>query len=154
MGKGGGGAKGKSGDSGGPTSAQLKTAYAATKQALSWAEDDDCGIISALALKIVVLEGLFSPSDFDKGGDDGGECECAVFLGAEFLELVGGVAGFGGTNHKHPRVANKAGFRGLCYQQGGLGWVDAGPGGRSRGAGAGQCHCAGGNFNAHARSGI
>lgn len=74
-GKGGGGAKGKSGDSGGPTSAQLKTAYAATKQALSWAEDDDCGIISALALKIVVLEGLFSPSDFDKGGDDGGEFE-------------------------------------------------------------------------------
>jgi len=74
-GKSGGAAKGKNGDGGGPTSAQLKTAYAATKQALSWAEDDDCGIMSALALKIVVLEGLFSPSDFDKAGDDGGEFE-------------------------------------------------------------------------------
>ena len=52
---------------GGVTAAQLKTAYAATKQALSWAEDDDSGVMGALALKIVVVEGFFEPASFALG---------------------------------------------------------------------------------------
>lgn len=55
----------------GPTAAQLKTAYAATKQALSWSEDDDTGVHSGLstALKIVVIEGFFLPIEFLSNDD-------------------------------------------------------------------------------------
>jgi hypothetical protein len=35
------------------------------KQALAWNEDDDIGVKKAAALKIVVLEGMFSPTDFE-----------------------------------------------------------------------------------------
>ena len=49
------------------SAAQLKTAYAATQQALSWAEDDDGGVKGAVALKIVVVEGWFDPASFSLG---------------------------------------------------------------------------------------
>lgn len=35
------------------------------KQALTWNEDDDIGVSNKAALKIVVLEGMFHPTDFD-----------------------------------------------------------------------------------------
>lgn len=44
--------------------AQVKVARSAIKQALTWNEDDDIGVSKAAALRIVVLEGLFKPSDF------------------------------------------------------------------------------------------
>lgn len=47
------------------TQAQVKVARAATKQALAWNEDDDIGVSNKSALKIVVLEGMFDPQDFD-----------------------------------------------------------------------------------------
>ena len=49
------------------SAAQLKTAYAATQQALSWAEDDDGGVKGLVALKIVVVEGWFDPASFSLG---------------------------------------------------------------------------------------
>ena len=45
--------------------AQIKTAQRAMKQALAWNEDDDIGVIKSQALKIIVLEGLFNPNDFN-----------------------------------------------------------------------------------------
>jgi hypothetical protein len=45
--------------------AQVKVARAAMSQALAWNEDDDTGMSKSKALKIIVLEGLFSPRDFD-----------------------------------------------------------------------------------------
>eukprot|EP01036_Dinobryon_divergens_P024852 gene24852-33339_t len=45
--------------------AQVKVARSAMKQALAWNEDDDIGVKKAAALKIVVLEGMFSPTDFE-----------------------------------------------------------------------------------------
>lgn len=45
--------------------AQIKVAKSAMRQALAWNEDDDIGVKRAAALRIVVLEGLFRPSDFD-----------------------------------------------------------------------------------------
>ena len=44
---------------------QVKVARSAMKQALAWNEDDDIGVKKAAALKIVVLEGMFSPTDFE-----------------------------------------------------------------------------------------
>jgi HIV Tat-specific factor 1 len=44
--------------------AQVKVAMAAMRQALSWAEDDDTGISKSQALKIVVIQHMFSPADF------------------------------------------------------------------------------------------
>lgn len=49
---------------GGVTLAQRKVAANAMKQALAWNEDDDIGVSKAKALKIVVLEGMFTPADF------------------------------------------------------------------------------------------
>lgn len=43
----------------------MKVARSAMKQALAWNEDDDIGVKKAAALKIVVLEGMFSPTDFE-----------------------------------------------------------------------------------------
>lgn len=42
----------------------MRVAQSAMRQALSWNEDDDIGVNSKAALKIVVLEGLFRPTDF------------------------------------------------------------------------------------------
>ena len=42
----------------------VKVAQAAMRQALAWNEDDDIGVSNKKALKIVVLEGMFVPSDF------------------------------------------------------------------------------------------
>eukprot|EP00607_Mallomonas_marina_P010772 CAMPEP_0182422780 /NCGR_PEP_ID=MMETSP1167-20130531/8557_1 /TAXON_ID=2988 /ORGANISM="Mallomonas Sp, Strain CCMP3275" /LENGTH=372 /DNA_ID=CAMNT_0024601125 /DNA_START=102 /DNA_END=1220 /DNA_ORIENTATION=- len=47
------------------TRAQLKVAKGAIAQALSWTEDD-VGVCKKQALRIVVLEGLFTPSDFNQ----------------------------------------------------------------------------------------
>jgi HIV Tat-specific factor 1 len=47
------------------THAQVKVVKSALNQALSWNEDDDSGVSKSHALKIVVLEGMFKPSDFD-----------------------------------------------------------------------------------------
>jgi HIV Tat-specific factor 1 len=48
--------------------AQVKVAMSAMRQALSWAEDDDSGIAKSQALKIVVLQHVFTPSDFEQPG--------------------------------------------------------------------------------------
>lgn len=45
--------------------AQMKVAKSAMKQALAWNEDDDIGVSKSSALKIVVIEGMFEPKDFD-----------------------------------------------------------------------------------------
>eukprot|EP01034_Spumella_vulgaris_P021568 gene21568-27606_t len=65
--------------------AQIKVAKHAIQQALTWNEDDDIGVSRAAALRIVVLEGMFSTSDFagpegesfgeELEGDVAGECE-------------------------------------------------------------------------------
>lgn len=61
--------------------AQVKTAKNAMRQALAWNEDDDMGISKSTALRIVVIEGMFSPSDFlvetfsdELEGDIASEC--------------------------------------------------------------------------------
>lgn len=46
------------------THAQVKVAQAATQQALSWNEADDIGVKRSQALRIVVLTGMFEPSNF------------------------------------------------------------------------------------------
>jgi HIV Tat-specific factor 1 len=46
------------------TAAQRKVAQSAMKQALAWNEDDDLGISKSKALRIIVIEGMFSPEDF------------------------------------------------------------------------------------------
>ncbi len=45
---------------------QIKTAYRAMKQALMWNEDDDSGVSKSTALKIIVLEGVFSLEELNK----------------------------------------------------------------------------------------
>jgi HIV Tat-specific factor 1 len=63
--------------------AQVKVAKSATKQALTWNEDDDIGVARSAALRIIVLEGLFVPSDFTSSetfsdeleSDVAGECQ-------------------------------------------------------------------------------
>jgi len=45
---------------------QIKTVYRAMKQALTWNEDDDSGVSKSNALKIVVLQGVFSPEEFQR----------------------------------------------------------------------------------------
>ena len=47
------------------THAQVKVAMSAMQQALSWNEDDDTGIAKSKALKIVVLQNLFSLQDLE-----------------------------------------------------------------------------------------
>jgi HIV Tat-specific factor 1 len=51
--------------------AQYKVAMNAMKQALAWNEDDDIGVSKSRALRICVLEGAFTPSDFGKGDEEG-----------------------------------------------------------------------------------
>jgi HIV Tat-specific factor 1 len=65
-GAGGGGGAGE-GRRGKPelSAAQVKVAKSAVRQALAWNEDDDIGVSKNSALRIVVLEGLFKPEDFD-----------------------------------------------------------------------------------------
>lgn len=54
----------------GVSQAQFKVARSAMKAALAWNEDDDSGIARSSALRIVVLEGMFVPSDFLIAGFD------------------------------------------------------------------------------------
>lgn len=44
----------------------VQVARAATEQALSWAENDDTGATKG-GLKIIVVENMFQPSDFEVG---------------------------------------------------------------------------------------
>eukprot|EP01035_Chromulina_nebulosa_P018650 gene18650-24392_t len=44
---------------------QRKIVQSAMKQALQWNEDDDIGVIGSKALKIIVLEGMFTPSEIN-----------------------------------------------------------------------------------------
>jgi HIV Tat-specific factor 1 len=63
-----------------------KVAMSAMNQALSWSEDDDSGAGKFSFLKIVVLEGMFIPEDFEEEAflgeleeDIAGECgKCGV----------------------------------------------------------------------------
>ena len=48
-----------------PSTAQVRVARAAMNQALAWNEEDDLGLSNASALKIVVIEGMFVPQDFN-----------------------------------------------------------------------------------------
>lgn len=48
-----------------PTRAQIKVTKSAVQQALAWNDEDDIGVSKKQALRIVVLEGMFLPSDFD-----------------------------------------------------------------------------------------
>lgn len=48
-----------------PTRAQIKVTKSAVQQALAWNDEDDIGVSKKQALRIVVLEGMFVPSDFD-----------------------------------------------------------------------------------------
>ena len=48
-----------------PSTAQVRVARAAMNQALAWNEEDDLGLSSSSALKIVVIEGMFVPQDFN-----------------------------------------------------------------------------------------
>lgn len=43
--------------------AQVKVAQSISKQALAWNEDDDLGVSKKRALKIIVLEGMFTPAE-------------------------------------------------------------------------------------------
>lgn len=45
------------------TKAQISIANNATKQALSWNDEDDAGVKRSSALKIVVLQGMFHPTE-------------------------------------------------------------------------------------------
>jgi hypothetical protein len=48
----------------------MQVARAAAQQALSWNESDDSGVTSAKGgLKIVVIENMFEPADFDNPND-------------------------------------------------------------------------------------
>jgi HIV Tat-specific factor 1 len=58
------------------STAQYKVAQSAMKNALAWNEDDDIGVGSKdSSLKIVVLEGMFKPSDFDSNPNFAQELE-------------------------------------------------------------------------------
>lgn len=58
--------------------AQVKVARSVMKQALAWNEDDDIGVSKASALRIVVLEGMFTPADFEQDPDFGDDLEADV----------------------------------------------------------------------------
>lgn len=47
---------------------QVRVAQAAMRQALAWNEDDDSGVSRSRALRIVVLESMFEPSDCQQQG--------------------------------------------------------------------------------------
>lgn len=55
--------------------AQIKVARNAMKQALAWNEDDDMGISKSSALKIVVLEGMFTLDYFKSANKKGTNAE-------------------------------------------------------------------------------
>jgi hypothetical protein len=57
------------------TTAQYKVAQSVMKNALAWNEDDDVGLTMSKGLKIVVLEGMFKPTDFDENPDFSTELE-------------------------------------------------------------------------------
>lgn len=57
------------------TAAQYKVAQSVMKNALAWNEDDDIGVSRDSSLKIVVLEGMFKPSDFESSPDFAQELE-------------------------------------------------------------------------------
>lgn len=59
---------------------QVKVARSAMKQALAWNEDDDIGVKKAAALKIVVLEGMFSPTDFESQPSFEEELQVCAFM--------------------------------------------------------------------------
>jgi len=55
--------------------AQVKVAKSAIKQALTWNEDDDIGVSKSSALRIIVLQGLFHPQDFNENSNFSDELE-------------------------------------------------------------------------------
>ena len=55
--------------------AQVKVAKSAIKQALTWNEDDDIGVSKSSALRIIVLQGLFRPQDFNENSNFSDELE-------------------------------------------------------------------------------
>ena len=55
------------------SAAQRKVAKSAIQQALTWNDEDDVGIKHSAALRIVVLEGMFAPEDFE--GPNGAQFE-------------------------------------------------------------------------------
>ncbi|CAM9668900.1 unnamed protein product, partial [Discosporangium mesarthrocarpum] len=82
--------------------ARVKVARAATVQALSWAENDDTGQVKG-GLKIVVLENMFSPSDFEKNDKFGEELEADLLVEGEKLGPVEKITVFA-KNKKGPVV--------------------------------------------------
>jgi HIV Tat-specific factor 1 len=67
------------------TSAQIKVARNAAKQALVWNEDDDIGVSKSSALRIVVLEGMFTPAEL--ANDDNLTNELEEDIAAECSKL-------------------------------------------------------------------
>ncbi|CAM9457457.1 unnamed protein product [Scytosiphon promiscuus] len=91
--------------------ARVKVARAAAEQALSWAESDDTGAAKG-GLKIVVVENMFQPSDFEKNEAFGEELEADLLAEGEKLGPVEKITVFP-KNNKGP-VVIKASF-GTAY---------------------------------------
>lgn len=60
------------------TTTQRKIAQSAMKQALAWNDEDDSGIANVKALRIIVLQGMFKPSDFTNDPTFGDDLEVDV----------------------------------------------------------------------------
>ncbi|CAM9179509.1 unnamed protein product, partial [Hapterophycus canaliculatus] len=82
--------------------ARVKVARAAAEQALSWAESDDTGATKG-GLKIVVVENMFQPSDFEKNETFGEELEADLLAEGEKLGPVEKITVFS-KNNKGPVV--------------------------------------------------
>eukprot|EP00752_Nemacystus_decipiens_P005959 g5381.t1 len=82
--------------------ARVKVARAATEQALSWAENDDTGATKG-GLKIVVVENMFQPSDFENNDKFGEELEADLLAEGEKLGPVEKITVFA-KNNKGPVV--------------------------------------------------
>eukprot|EP00904_Undaria_pinnatifida_P008751 jgi/Undpi1/5005/HiC_scaffold_19.g08357.m1 len=82
--------------------ARVKVARAAAEQALSWAENDDTGAAKG-GLKIVVVENMFRPSDFEMNEKFGEELEADLLAEGEKLGPVEKITVFA-KNNKGPVV--------------------------------------------------
>ncbi|CAN0408461.1 unnamed protein product [Pylaiella littoralis] len=82
--------------------ARVKVARAAAEQALSWAENDDTGAAKG-GLKIVVVENMFRPSDFENNEKFGEELEADLLAEGEKLGPVEKITVFA-KNNKGPVV--------------------------------------------------
>ncbi|CBJ28191.1 conserved unknown protein [Ectocarpus siliculosus] len=82
--------------------ARVKVARAAAEQALSWAENDDTGATKG-GLKIVVVENMFHPSDFEANERFGEELEADLLAEGEKLGPVEKITVFA-KNNKGPVV--------------------------------------------------